>query len=421
MTRLPRERFQELRDFFPTQDEQKAFNLAWKESLKVELGEIDPQPELDELRGQGPVLKNISLGRNLPDEHSLPPPQPAFNPNFLNELEPPSGAVKPHDRFYIERNPDQRIKLEIVKSGITLSIRAPRQTGKTSLLMRGLQHARDQKLKIVFHDLQEVDHIYLASLEKLLFYLAQVVVSELQFDLTEMHQSWQSSPLPSSFKLTNLLKGILDKLDTPVILALDEADRLLQTDFHSGFFALIRSWHNKRAYSEQWNKLNLVLVIATEPHLFIADASQSPFNVGLELVLEDFTATQVRDLNQRHGSPVQESDLPQLMGLLNGHPYLTRQALYTMVVTQGLTWEELHRQAFDEKGPFGQHLRHQYRLLRDEPVLKEALKQVIRQKNCADDRALYRLLKAGLIKGSGEEYTCRCGLYERYFKDKFNL
>jgi len=28
------------------------------------------------------------------------------------------------------------------------------------------------------------------------------------------------------------------------------------------------------------------------------------------------------------------------------------------------------------------------------------------------------LLQAGLIKGSGDLYTCRCDLYRRYFKDK---
>jgi hypothetical protein len=43
---------------------------------------------------------------------------------------------------------------------------------------------------------------------------------------------------------------------------MDEADRLLTVPFHSDFFALMRSWHNNRAVDYQWNKLNLVMVIA---------------------------------------------------------------------------------------------------------------------------------------------------------------
>jgi hypothetical protein len=76
------------------------------------------------------------------------------------------------------------------------------------------------------------------------------------------------------------------------------------------------------------------MVISTEPYLLIADPNQSPFNVGLKLSLEDFSMDQVRDLNQRHGAPVRESDIPELTALLGGHPYLTRKALYTVVTEE---------------------------------------------------------------------------------------
>jgi len=69
---------------------------------------------------------------------------------------------------------------------------------------------------------------------------------------------------------------------------MDEVDRLLQTAFHSDFFALLRSWHNSRAFDDRWNRLNIVMVISTEPYLLIPDANQSPFNVGL---INDFPAS----------------------------------------------------------------------------------------------------------------------------------
>jgi hypothetical protein len=135
------------------------------------------------------------------------------------------------------------------------------------------------------------------------------------------------------------------------------------------------------------------------------------------LYLEDFDEAQMRDLNRQHGSPVGEKDLPALKKLLNGHPYLTRKALYTLVV-ENCTWDELLRVAPTDQGPFSDHLRHYHWVLRDEPDLREALRQVVRHNRCPDDMALFRLLQAGLVKGSGEVCQCRCDLYTKYFKDK---
>jgi len=96
-------------------------------------------------------------------------------------------------------------------------------------------------------------------------------------------------------KLTYLMEDyILSKSDSPIVLAMDEADRLLQTPFHSDFFALVRAWHNSRALDDRWNKLNIVMVISTEPYLLIADPNQSPFNVGLSFTWKILTRFKYR-------------------------------------------------------------------------------------------------------------------------------
>ena len=161
----------------------------------------------------------------------------------------------------------------------------------------------------------------------------------------------------------------------------------------------------------------MVLVISTEPYLLIPDATQSPFNVGLVVDLKDFTVVQVSDLNRKHGTPLREADLPVFMALLGGQPSLTRKALYTLV-TEKMAWADLVASAATDQGPFADHLRHQYWLLRDKPELREALKGIIRQSQCRDDLLFHRLLQAGLVKGSGDVCECRCGLYAAYFKDK---
>jgi len=356
-------------------------------------------------------------GRIISDDESLHPPLPEFDPRFLEELEAPGGAVKLRDRFYIEREADVRLKREVVKSGTTTTIRAARQTGKSSLLVRGMHHARENGAKVVYFDLQSVDSNHLTSLDVFLRYLAEVVIHELRFDVAEVEKLWRGSLGPQG-KLTYLMADyVLPKSDGLIVLAMDEVDSLLKTDFYKDFFALLRSWHNRRAFDERWDMLNIVMAISTEPYLLIADVTQSPFNVGLGLYLVDFDAAQVRDLNQRHGSPVKEQDFPQLMELLSGHPYLTRKALYVLVA-ECKTWAKLMQVAPTDEGPFGDHLRRLYWLLHDEPGLKEELRQIARHGRCADKMAFFRLLRAGLVKGSGDVCKCRCDLYRMYFEDK---
>jgi hypothetical protein len=356
-------------------------------------------------------------GRPVTDEESWQPPLPEFDPRFLAELETPGGAVKLRDKLYVEREADAHLKREIVKWGSTTTIRAPRQTGKTSLLMRGIQQARQQGAKVVSLDFQGFGHDQLASIDIFLREFAETICHELRLNPKRLEEAWQG-PLGPQNKLTFFIEDhILPAFEGPIVLAMDEADYLLQTDFYQDFFGLVRSWHNRRAKYEAWEKLNIVMVISTEPYLLIDDINQSPFNVGLKLELADFNKAQVQDLNRRHGSPIAEQNFSSFMTLLNGHPYLTRKALYTLVIER-LTWADLTLVAATDDGPFSDHLRRHHWGLRDKPELKAALRQIIRDKCCPDEISLFRLVKAGLIKGSGEAYTCRCDLYRQYFESR---
>jgi hypothetical protein len=373
---------------------------------------IEPMPT----RQDAVVSDDGRIVSGVTDRDQLHPPLPEFDPRFLDDLPTPGGTVKLSDRLYIARSADDRLKREVAKPGTTTIIRAARQTGKSSLLVRGVQHACGRGFRTLCFDFQSFDSRRLASLDLLLRDLGEFIAGKLRLSV-DVEQLWRSS-LPPQEKLTNLFEEhVLLTVDQPLVLALDEADRLVGTGLSRDFFSLVRAWHNNRALYDEWNKLNIVLVISTEPYLLINDISQSPFNVGLTLYLEDFTEAQVADLNRRHGSPVKERELPQTMELLNGHPYLNRKALYTMV-TEKMAWADLARVAASDQGPFADHLRHHFWLLRNAQELREALKQVVRHDRCVDDVSFFRLLQAGLVKGSGDVCRCRCGLYEQYFKDK---
>ena len=348
---------------------------------------------------------------------SLFKPLEQFDPQLLETLREPGGTVSLSDKLYVERKEDDILKRQVRTNRSIVTIRAPRQTGKSSLLVRGLQYARQYNIRVVRLDLQGFDNEHLRTREAFLRYLAEAIVRQLRLNRSEVENAWDETLGPQD-NLTYFMEDyILPQSNGLIILAIDEADKLLQTDYYTDFFGMIRAWHNLGAHDMTWEQLNIILVISTEPFLLIADMHQSPFNVGLKLHLKDFGQDQVSDLNQRHGSRVAERDLPAVMRLFNGHPYLTRKAFYELV-TEELSWPELERIASTSNGPFADHLNHLHRLLLDQPGLKDALKQVLRAGRCTEDEALYRLWQGGLIKGSGKGYMLRCELYEQYFKRK---
>src|SRR5207253_7811505 len=116
---------------------------------------------------------------------------------------------------------------------------------------------------------------------------------------------WDSELLGEKGSFAEFLaRAVLDGSSSPVVLILDEVDRLFDRSYRGDFFAAVRGWHNNRATDEAWDNLHLVLGHATDPALWIGNLNESPFNVGYCLCLEDFTHEQVADLNKRYGSPL---------------------------------------------------------------------------------------------------------------------
>jgi hypothetical protein len=347
----------------------------------------------------------------------LAKPRPRYNPKPTLEI--PLGAVRPNSPFYIERSADEDLRQQIFGAGTTTTIRAGRQTGKTSLLMRGIQTARQEKRPVVYMDFQIIESQHRQALDSLLRHIAEEVCYQLNLDPKEVDNTWKLSRA-TPYKFNEFLEAsVLSKVPSPLLLAIDEADQLLDSSYKTDFFGLIRSWNALSAYNPIWQNLNVALVISTHPYLLIEDTHLSPFNVAKSIDLKDFDEAQVSDLNRRHGTPLLADDIPALMNLLGGHPYLVRQALYTLI-DEKMTWPEIAQVATNEEGPFGKHLQFYKDTLAGNPDLVRALKQVINQGRSSDENATYRLVAAGLVKRVGKTHLCRCGLYEAYFKEKLN-
>lgn len=97
----------------------------------------------------------------------------------------PSGAVPLNSPFYIERSPiEEQVYEEITKPGALIRIKAPKEMGKTSLLLRVLNHAVEVGYQTVTINLEQIDRAILGDLDRFLRFLC-ATASQHQLD-------WQS-------------------------------------------------------------------------------------------------------------------------------------------------------------------------------------------------------------------------------------
>ena len=346
-------------------------------------------------------------------EVQIPSPLPAAQPAVL---EMPEGTMDPESQFYVERSTDAIALNAIQRQGVTITIKGPRQMGKSSLLIHVVDAAIKANKRVAFLDFQLLNRAALAQGDSFFRQFCEWVTTQLELP-DRVEEYWRGETGYSQCCTRYMQSYVLKELGGPLLLAMDEVDRIFETEFQSDFFGMLRGWHNSRALptTRIWRNLDLALVTATEPYHLIENLNQSPFNVGAVITLADFTLEQVADLNRRHGSPFNPTQEWQLMDWVSGHPYLVRKALY-LVASQQCRVEDLFAQAIADRGPFGDHLRYHLFRISDRPDLVSGLRQVIQNQTCGDDRALRLLRAAGLV--NEQMVLPRCRLYAEFFRER---
>jgi AAA domain-containing protein/TIR domain-containing protein len=340
--------------------------------------------------------------------------------NIPRDLGSPEGTMPHQSPFYIERETDVEAMNALHEiQGVTITIKGPRQMGKSSLLNRLQADGKEKGMRTAFIDFQLIEN---ASMENAnIFYQQFCSLLSWEFEVEDRTEEYWKNPLGHVQKTTNYLQRHLLKeiKDVQILLAMDEVERMFGSPFRSDFFSMLRSWHNNRARGGDWTRLNIALVTSTEPYQFIADLNQSPFNVGQVVELKDFTLGQVSTLNYRHHGLLADPQVQQLYDLLGGHPYLTRKALY-LVASQRDTFAEMLENACEDNGPFGDHLRNYLFRMGGEEKLKTGLIQVIKSQRCQDEHIFFQLRGAGLVKRVGDKVIPRNQLYADYFGKRLN-
>lgn len=328
------------------------------------------------------------------------------------------GAVPLDSEQYIMRPSDEELKQAIARRDSIVLIKGPRQMGKTSLLARGMQQARKAGAKVVLTDFQKLNADDLKSVANFFRSLTELLADQLDLDIPA-EQYWAKAGNVNLTFERIIRREVLRKLDQPLVWGMDEVDRLFSCDFATEVFGLFRSWHNARSLEPDgsWSRLTMVIVHATEPHLFIQDLNQSPFNVGTKIALQDFTMDQVAELNRRYNSPLKGPDaVKRYYDLVGGNPFLVRRGLQELS-KPAVTLDAFEEMAARDEGPFGDHLRRMLVLLAKDAELSAAVRSVLEGKPSMSRESFFRLRSGGVMAGdAAEEARMRCQLYALYLR-----
>jgi transcriptional regulator with XRE-family HTH domain len=352
-------------------------------------------------------LKQKQLLEISSDEIPLPAAEPEL----------PGGQVDVASQFYVERPPiEERCYQTIVQPSALIRIKAPRQMGKTSLMARILHHGARQGYCTVPLTFQLVDKGVFANLDKFLKWFCAYVGRELHLP-NQLDDYWDEI-FGSKVNCKDYFeKYILPQIDSPLILGLDEIDRVFQyPDIAEDFLGLLRAWHEESKRRDIWKKLRLIVVHSTEVYIPM-NINQSPFNVGLPVDLPEFNSQQIQDLAARHNLNWSEAEVEKLTAIVGGHPYLVRVALYH-ISRSDLTLDELKETAIADAGIYSDHLRRQLWNLEEYPELAQGMREIVAADSPVPLKAMqaFKLDSLGLVKLQGNECVPRCELYRQYFR-----
>ncbi|MDM9582473.1 AAA-like domain-containing protein [Nostoc sp. GT001] len=355
---------------------------------------------------------------------------PSFPPSLLStcELEYPEGEVALDSPFYVERPPiEQRCYEEIKKPGFLIRIKAPQQMGKSSLLARILHQSENQGNITVAIDFQLAEEEFFSDLNKFLRWFCDTVTEAvagnnrelLEKLLQQLDEHWKSGQRFGYMKTCKnyFERYLFPEINQPLVLGLETVDRLFEyPKIYRDFFGLLRALHEEAKRRDIWKKLRLVLVYSTEAYVPV-DINQSPFNVGLAVELLEFSHEQVKDLAQRHQLNWSDIEVEKLTGLVGGHPFLVRLALY-QIARQEINLAEFLQTAATAEGIYSKHLQRLESILQQQPELWDAMQEVASSSSPVHlpNVIRFKLYSLGLVKLQGDQVTPRCELYRQYFR-----
>ncbi len=243
----------------------------------------------------------------------------------MTEFFQTGGSLEATAPSYIDRPADAEL-LDLCREGRLAYVLAPRQSGKSSLVLRTQARLAQEGVHTAYVDLQSIgaqdvtpEQWYVSFVESLAGELA------LPFDTLSWWQ--ERSHLTPVKRLTDFLREVVRQLAGRVVIFVDEIEFTLNLPFSADdFFTAIRGLYNARAKEPDLKRLSFVLIGVAAPSDLVKDSRRTPFNVGEAVELSDLDAAAARALLPGlDGLEDPQGVLERVLEWTSGHPRLTQK------------------------------------------------------------------------------------------------
>jgi len=323
------------------------------------------------------------------------------------------GNLDPTSPVYIKRPEDERLP-EHVAAGDFVTVLAPRQMGKTSLLLRVRRLLTEAGMAVAYIDLSPARE---ESLESWYAHLSTGIAEQV---LPGMDRP----PLPQShLEFVQFMRAVATQLgQTRLCIMLDEVGTVPE-DMSDAFFGNVRYVFSNRQVKPEFRFTNFVLCGTFQPRDLIKNPANSPFNISKTLRMSDMTRDGVRRLVgmlERMGVYFDE-DIPDVIhDWTGGQPYLTQRLCAIFEEWKiPISGPEVVERAIQELMMDDNNLDHIIHRLHEEPDLVPWLERLLIRKesirfNRMTNQRLARLELIGLIKPAKDG---SCKIRNRIYHD----
>jgi len=233
------------------------------------------------------------------------------------------GTLSLDSASYVERDCDLQL-FEALLAGKYSYVLNPRQMGKSSLSVRTLAKLEAAGHRAVSVDLTQMGGRNVTA-EQWYIGLAVEIGRALGLRAEVLAYCRERSEFGPMRRFFGVLRDVvLEKIDAPVVICIDEIDATRNLSFDPDeFFAGIRECFNHRVFDPKFQRLTFCLIGVAIASDLIRNASTTPFNIGERVYLRDFSREEVLRFAPALGGKG-ATLVDRIHYWTNGHPFLTQ-------------------------------------------------------------------------------------------------